>query len=370
MLTLKKVGVRSKIVARNIVYKLPYRPRAFIIRTYHKTKDSPKVIEYFFNDIAKAGLLGDTVLLEHCSMCQLKCPVCPTASGANKTAAVGWGYLKFENFKKLVDGSPEIKNIEMSNWGEIFLNPELKDIIKYAHDKGIKLTAGNGVNLNNASKEVLDHVVKYQVRHLNCSIDGATNEVYQMYRKGGDLNKVLENIRFINELKEKYNTPYPKLSWQFIIFGHNEHEIVQAKKMAEELNMTFKPKLNATHWEGVFSPVKDKEKASKESGLGVSSRDDFKEKYKRAYLLPCKQFWMSPQINWDGKLLGCCDNRWGDFGNVFEQGLDATLKGEKFVYAKQMLLGQKPARADIPCIKCPIYKEIKEKPMTTMDIIS
>lgn len=39
---------------------------------------------------------------------------------------------------------------------------------------------------------------------------------------------------------------------------------------------------------------------------------------------------MNPQINWDGKLLGCCLNFWGDFGgNAFEQGLERILTSEK-----------------------------------------
>ena len=36
----------------------------------------------------------------------------------------------------------------------------------------------------------------------------------------------------------------------------------------------------------------------------------------------CHQLWDAPQINWDGKILGCCRNFWGDFGgNAFTEGL-------------------------------------------------
>ena len=107
------------------------------------------------------------------------------------------------------------------------------------------------------------------------------------------------------------------------VFGHNEHEIVRAREMAHSLGMTFQPKLNAY---SVFSPIKDAAAVKRDSGLEVASRKEFKEKKKRYWGMPCDQLWNSPQINRDGKLLGCCVNGWGDFGNVFESGLKAAME--------------------------------------------
>ncbi len=39
-------------------------------------------------------------------------------------------------------------------------------------------------------------------------------------------------------------TNAPVLKWQYIIFGFNENEIVEARKMAWNLNMIFNLKLN------------------------------------------------------------------------------------------------------------------------------
>ena len=64
----------------------------------------------------------------------------------------------------------------------------------------------------------------------------------------------------------------------------------------------------------------------------------------------CHGLWDLPQVNWDGKMLGCCVNYWGDFGgNVFRDGLLATINGDKMRYARDMLLGHRSARDDIPC---------------------
>ena len=61
------------------------------------------------------------------------------------------------------------------------------------------------------------------------------------------------------------------MKWQFIIFGHNEHELPQARQMAEELGMVFKPKLN---YKTKKYAVKDREYVAKESGLGVATIEE------------------------------------------------------------------------------------------------
>ena len=105
------------------------------------------------------------------------------------------GFLKFDDFKKLLDDNDVIKRIELSNSGEIFLNPELVKMIEYAYEKGVTLTADNGVNLNYLTDEQAKALIKYNFASLAVSIDGASPETYKIYRVGGDYNRVIENIR-------------------------------------------------------------------------------------------------------------------------------------------------------------------------------
>lgn len=69
----------------------------------------------------------------------------------------------------------------------------------------------------------------------------------------------------------------------------------------------------------------------------------------------CGQLWNETQVNWDGRVLGCCVNHWGDFGNAFTEGLAAVLDGERLAYARRMLAGRAPALDDIPCTRCKHY---------------
>ncbi len=289
--------------------------------------------------------------VEASSICQLRCSSCPNTSGAIQPV-IGSGFLKVGDFRKLIDENPWITEIELSNYGEIFLNPYLPELIEYAFRRRVAVSADNGVNLNTVKEKVLEDLVRYKFKSMSCSIDGASNETYKIYRRGGNFDTVLGNIERLNFFKKKFNSSLPHVRWQFVVFGHNEHEIPLAKKLAGELNMSFHLKLS---WDSQFSPVKNKEMVRNE--IGAASR----EEYKKIHGVDCKQslcnkLWDQPQINWDGKVLGCSRNFWSECGgNVFKDGLLQSINSRRINYARKMLLGKKNAEPDIPCTTCDIY---------------
>ena len=309
-----------------------------------------------------ANTIGSPVQirLEASSYCNLRCSSCATTTGHVHNLAVGGGFLRLEDFRKLLDDNPGLDCIELSNFGEIFLNPALSSMLELAHQRDVKLTAENGVNLNKVRPEVLEGLVKYQFRKLVCSIDGASEETYSIYRVRGKFANVIDNIRKLNELKQRYRSPFPELAWKFIVFGHNEHEIPVAREMARELNMAFYTRLN---WDPSFSPVRDPEAVRAATGMSAASRDEYKALHGQSYDdYACHQLWDDPQINWDGKVLGCCINYWSDFGgNAFRDGLTASLNTEQIVYARAMLRGHAPPREDIPCTRCGLYEGMRER---------
>lgn len=304
------------------------------------------------------------ISIDASTICQLKCPECSNAKGIIKNGIIGSGYLKFSDFKKLIQENPEIRNIELSNWGEIFLNPDLKSILKYSFQKGIKLSAGNGVNFNDVAESVIESLVKYQLSYINFSIDGASQKTYAKYRVKGQYSKVISNIKKLNFYKSKYKSALPSLSWQFIIFGHNEHEILAAKKLSDELNMVFISKLNFSS----FSPVINSEKVKKDAGIVAVSRTEYKELTNKDYKRPCCQLWYSPQVSWDGKVLGCCVNKWRSYGNAFNEGLNTVLESALYQKTKNVLKGLYSIDNSIPCYECPTFKNIEGKPITDKEI--
>lgn len=299
------------------------------------------------------------VRIEAASVCQLRCPSCPTTTG-HAHAAIGNGFLKFEDFRKFLDSTPGLQRVELSNYGEALLNPHLLRILEYADEKDVSVRLDNGANLNNVTAEVLEGLVKYRVRAITCSIDGASPESYRKYRVRGDFATVIRNIETINSYKRQFQSDYPRLRWQFVVFGHNEREIPLAREMAAKLGMEFYAKLS---WDAEFSPIHDRDFVRDQVGWQSFTREEYERVHGKKFgSVICHQLWDDPQINWDGKVMGCCRNFWGDFGgNAFAEGLTNSINNEKMNYARDMLSGRQPARDDIPCTSCELYIAMQDR---------
>jgi MoaA/NifB/PqqE/SkfB family radical SAM enzyme len=270
---------------------------------------------------------------------------------------MGAGHLDAGEFQVLLDRNPELLEVELSNYGEMFLNPRLQDILRIAFERNVVLHADNGVNLNHAPEETLEALVRYRFRSMTVSIDGASAESYGRYRVHGDFERVIGHIRKINEYKRRHSTAFPILSWQFIVFGHNEHEIAAAKRMAAELGMTFRPKIS---WDDDVSPVRNPELVRIQTGLRPTREEHYRATGTN-YLRPiCYQVWHSPVLNWDGRVMGCCRNFWGEFGgNAFRDGLAESLEGPGLQRARRMLMGRDEPTSGVPCTTCELYLDMK-----------
>ncbi len=308
----------------------------------------------------KFNHLPSSVRIEACSYCQLNCPDCYMRKNDTK-CIIGSGYLKFEDYKKFIEKNFYIKNAELSLSGEIFLNPELSDIIKYSYRKGVSLTAFNGVNFNKVSDEMLDTLVKYKFKGLTISIDGCSNETYSIYRRNGNFDTVIGNIKKLNSIKSKYKSIYPLLQWQFIIFEHNKSEISKAVNMARIIgmdNIYFK-----FPWSEKDLPKNfDNQKLlviNERKGIFNNGNELIKEI--RNYTDLCRQPWTQPQINWNGKLLGCCCSTHNDLDiNVFDTTLKKALNSEKMQIMRKMIEGKITPDETIACSNCNFYENMKK----------
>ncbi|MCI9596426.1 MAG: radical SAM protein [Firmicutes bacterium] len=300
----------------------------------------------------KIKLRPRAVSLEACTLCQLDCPYCYMRTGDFGT--MGKGYLKYEDFQDFVEKNPYINRIEISNNGEVFLNPDLGKILLLANEKNVKIQIGSGTNFNTVSDEILELLVKTQVSFITVAIDGASQEIYSIYRRKGDFDKVISNIKKLNEYKKKYNSKYPILQWQYILMPHNECDVEKASIMAKELGMNIFYKYECV--QGKFDP-QDRSKLERITGLKYFSLEEYNAHHDRVYGSEfCYETIFSPRINFDGRLLGCCMIWNEDFGiNVFEEGLVSALNSERYLKMIQLLLGIERSReqlGDIPCFHC------------------
>ena len=190
--------------------------------------------------------------------------------------------------------------VELYNWGEPLLNKDLEEMIALSHTKGVSTFISTNLSLRPPVFDAAraERLVASGLSILGCSIDGATQEVYEKYRVRGDLQVVLDNVRLVADAKRKLGSSTPQLVWEYHVFPHNRHEVELARQAAEELGMTFavsKGWIPGEDWDrGAYEWV----------GAGRAQRCDF--------------LWQRAVVHNDGGVSACCGLYYkeDDFGSV------------------------------------------------------
>src|SRR4051794_20802164 len=174
-----------------------------------------------------------SISFEPTTSCNLRCPECP--SGLREFTRPT-GMLKKDFFKETIDDVyKEILYLIFYFQGEPYLNPDFLEMVKYAHDKGIY--TATSTNAHYLTDEKARKTVESGLDRLIISIDGTTQEVYQQYRVGGKLEKVLAGARNIIKWKKELNSKTPFVFFQFLVVKPNEHQIEDVKRLAKEIGV-------------------------------------------------------------------------------------------------------------------------------------
>jgi MoaA/NifB/PqqE/SkfB family radical SAM enzyme len=137
-------------------------------------------------------------------------------------------------FERLLERcGPFATNAVLYNYGEPLLNKKLPALIRRA--RGYGMTTHLSTNLS--MKFDVPDFVRAQPDHIILSIDGITQETYGRFRKRGDLELVLSNVRAIVEEKQRLGLNRPILVWRFFPFEHNVHEVDDAIELAESMGV-------------------------------------------------------------------------------------------------------------------------------------
>ena len=148
--------------------------------------------------------------------------------------------LDFELFKRVVDeAGPSLVRIDFFNYGEAFLHKravEMCEYIKRQFPHIYLYTSTNGLAF---TEEQVRRLVRSGIDELTFSIDGATAESYVKYRRRGDFDKAIRNLRFAADEKRATGRDVPFINWRYILFNHNdsEGEMLRAREMAAEIGV-------------------------------------------------------------------------------------------------------------------------------------
>lgn len=266
--------------------------------------------------------------LEPTTHCNAKCPFCPVGQDLGEPK----GMMEFETFKQVVDDvGLYTLLIILWGWGEPFLNKDVYRMIAYAKSKGIKLASSTNGQIFDSGHHA-ESLVRSGLDGLIVSIAGITQETNYRARRGCDLDGIFEGIHKIVEQKKLQGVNTPILSLSFIVMNHNEHQIPELKKIAEELGVdqVSLKKLNSRTTE-----MDTKERANLLPGDAKLTRFKYDQKTNKPVRVRrnnCKSLWQTPNIRFDGRVNGCGYDFHGDYhlGDLDRSSFREIWKGDVY----------------------------------------
>jgi hypothetical protein len=179
--------------------------------------------------------LPSRLYIECTAACNISCAqaCCAPETGITRTRHAGM--LDFELFRRVIDeAGPSLGRVDFFNYGETFLHKraiEMCEYIKACFPHIYLYTSTNGLAFTDAQVRRLVHS---GIDEVTFSIDGATAATYAEYRKRGDFDKAIGNLKAAAEEKRRAGRDLPFINWRYILFTHNDsdEEMTLARDMA------------------------------------------------------------------------------------------------------------------------------------------
>ena len=289
--------------------------------------------------------------VEPTTSCNLRCPECPSGL---RSFTRPIGMLSLPDFQKLTEEiHKDLVYMLMYFQGEPYLNPNFLDMAAHAVAKGIYV--GTSTNGHYLSEENAKKTVASGIQEVIISIDGATQATYEQYRIGGNLEKVKEGVQRLVNARNAARSLSPVILLQFLVVGHNEHEVEAIKALGKELGVDevlFKTAQIYDFEQG--SPLIPRQDRFSRYRKGADGKYVLKNKLKNQ----CWKLWMGAEVTWDGRVLPCCFDKDAQYvmGKLPEEKFRKIWQSEAYNDFRKSLLN---SRKDIDiCTNCSEGTEI------------
>ena len=307
-----------------------------VLSSFYLTKWTGKAIQWG---------LPFSISFEPTTSCNLRCPECPSGLRAFTRPI---GMLNNDFFRKTIDElHKDMMYLIFYFQGEPYLNPAFLEMVSYA--SSLKIYTATSTNAHYLTDENARKTIESGLDRLIISLDGTTQDVYEQYRIGGKLEKVLEGARNIVKWKKELNSKTPYVFFQFLVVKPNEHQIEDVKRLAKEIgvdDVRFKTAQLYDYEHGnPLMPTIEKYARYKKKADGSYA-------IKNTLSNQCWKLWHSCVISWDGMVVPCCFDKDADYrlGDLKQDSFSKIWQSDTYkAFRKKLITGRK--NIDI-CANC------------------
>lgn len=278
------------------------------------------------------------VTIELTNRCNISCTFCH-----RQVYDMKLGEMSPELFKKLIDEMAEHLPIKLVPFfrGEPLLHPQFIELMAYAKQKGIGpiQVFSNGLDFD---EKISEAVIEAGVDFISFSLDTLDDEIYKNSRKYGDLQKSINNVKYLSNLCKKYKSlgkKVPQLQVSTVdleVYREGQKDFVE-------------------FWKPFVDIIRIYEEHDENGGFvdpEVTKALSFLSERQ-----PCRKLFTDMIIYWDGAA-ALCNYDWNhnvNIGNVSEKSISEVWNSEVYENLRSMH-NSGNIDTNIMCSKCEHWK--------------
>ncbi|MBN2102748.1 SPASM domain-containing protein [bacterium] len=269
------------------------------------------------------------VWIEPTNRCNLKCVMCPNQYFSEDAL----GFMEFRLFQKIIDEIKDyIYDINLHHRGESTLHPQLPEMIRYAHTRGllVKLHT-NGTILNEKKARLL---IESGLDLISFSFDGYEAKGYEKIRQGARFQGTLDNIHRFLLIKRQTGADKPKTVMEIM----------------ELDSVSMDPKVKSDFIADLDNRGLDRLIIKKPHNWGGNVHLNT---YTSLEFTPCTFPWHAVVVSWDGTVGPCPHDFFGtiQLGNANEQTLQEIFNAPPMQSLRNKMQSGFEC-LELPCREC------------------
>ncbi len=285
-----------------------------------------------------------SIFIEVTPLCNLRCVFCPCyIEGEEVTESRNTRYMSLDSFKRIIDHIYGRFNFQIcfTYSGEPLMNKDIFKMVRYLSEHEIPVVIHSNAMLLTPAR--IEEMIESGLDRFIVSFDGATKKTYEDVRRGGDFDRVVNNIRCLVERRKEAGLTKPFVEMQFVVTSKNRDEIPLFRRLCEDIGVDN----GYTKTLLVFQDTDNIEYIEEVKEYFV---EDDVARYKRTDdgRLILKDMGTCPEIQncvitVDGDVVICCFDVHGKyrFGNCIEKGLDSIWDSREYVRFRKNVMNRR-----------------------------
>lgn len=288
-------------------------------------------ISYFLNKKEINGYPA-VIKIDLTPRCQLKCDVCIHAESFSPRQYFKSDMnMSIDLFKRICDEvSGRTLAFSLHFYGEPLLNTNISRMVTYATQKRINTYFTTNFSMQLTDWELVG-LIESGLHTIIISLDGFSQETYNVTRKNGDIDLVKANLTRLCLMRRRLRKKSPSIVIQSLIFEHNRHEKEHIEKFCKEsgVDSVYFPKGHKDPWKNGCAPRTTTLKAKK--------------------VLPlCPWPFFFAVVIYDGDVIPCCFYRQESIyaenscrikmGNANEQSIKEIFNNQRYQTLRKLCI--------------------------------